>query len=145
MTGHADGGHDPAHLLEHGVEVECAAVRHAQRPRDAGARRGDGREADLLEDARRAGVPGVGEHEPGAVVEAEQRRGALGGHGDHARARRRQATSSWTKPTAASATLARSGYGAAAYTPSSTTHRRSASTLRVLDAPEARTPLDAAA
>ena len=43
-----------------------------QRPGDARAGRGDGREADLLEDAGGAGVPGVGEHEAGTGVQGEE-------------------------------------------------------------------------
>ena len=43
-----------------------------QRPGDAGARRGDRREADLLEDPRGPGVPRVGQHEARTVVQGQE-------------------------------------------------------------------------
>ena len=69
---HAHGGHDATDVLEHRVAVQRSSVRDSAGPGDARAGRGDGREADLLEDAGGAGVPGVGEHEAGPGVQGEE-------------------------------------------------------------------------
>ena len=84
---YADRGHDPGHVLEHRVEVQRSTVGHSQRPGDAGARGGDRREPDLLEDPRGPGVPGVGQHEARALVECQE---VCGGH--------RTSTSAWSAP-----------------------------------------------
>ena len=63
--GNAHRGHDATDVLEHRVAVQRSSVRDPAGPGDARAGRGDGREADLLEDAGGPGVPGVGEHEAG--------------------------------------------------------------------------------
>ena len=86
IRGHrnAHRGHDAADVLEHRVAVQRPAVRDPARPRDARAGRGDGREADLLEDAGGPGIPGVREHEAGTGVQGEEGGGLVGrGSGGH--------------------------------------------------------------
>src|SRR5665648_285067 len=57
---------------EHPVAVQRLSVRDSAGPRDTRAGRGDGREANLLEDPGGPGVPGVGEHEAGACVQGKE-------------------------------------------------------------------------
>ena len=69
---------DPRQVLEHRVAVD-RGVRPAEREGDAGAGRGESREADLLQDPGGTRVPGVRQHEAGTVVQGKEVRG--GGHG----------------------------------------------------------------
>ena len=69
---HADCGHDASDVPEHRVAVQRSPVRDSAGPGDARTGRGDGREADLLQDAGGAGIPGVGEYEPGTTVQGKK-------------------------------------------------------------------------
>ena len=96
-------------------------------PGDARAGRGDGREADLLEDAGGPGSQALGSTKPGPWCRARKPDAAATDATVRPAADvSRQATRSRTNPTAESAIRTRSGYGAAAYTPSSTSHTRPA-------------------
>ena len=75
--GQLDRARHAGHGRQHLVRWRLLAVGVAERVGDAAARRGDGGEARLLDEPRRAGVPGVGQHQRVARdVQRAQRGGA---------------------------------------------------------------------
>src|SRR4029079_614343 len=82
--------HDPTDVLEHPVAIQRSSVRESAGPGDARAGRGDGREANLLEDTGGTGIPGVGEHEARTSVQGKEG-GCLVG-----RRSRRHEAAEWT-------------------------------------------------
>jgi hypothetical protein len=92
VCGHGDAhrSDDATDVLEHRVTVQDFSVRDSAGPSNARAGRGDGREADLLENASGPGIPGVREHEARTGVQGEEDGGLVGGRSTgHERGSRR--------------------------------------------------------
>src|SRR5207245_8751700 len=73
--------HDRGDVRQDGVAAD-RGVRHAERPRRAGTRRGDRRKAEMLQVARGADVPWIWNDEASALVERTER-AALRGDSGH--------------------------------------------------------------